>query len=813
MSKKFSTLMASLLLASAFSANAAEKTWVKVSQDQFVSGATYKILLQGKDSILYDGLAGANGGFWNAARPAFQAREGEDLKADTLWTVTMGDNGFQLQNKTLSGATLLGVWSTDGNMYSNGQPVANFTLGADGVLKIGSNQVWNWGSDAGGASYGLSTKANPQATKFDFYVLDNSDVTPAEGSEALAEIPAETVIYVVGPDGKYIGAPAGSDLRAAAIQSTNQLPADARLYAWVRKGDALKSAYTLTPYYLTITDGALALSETTVNLTYATNEAGISTLSTGDATVIATAYTGLTPLAYQGVEGIGGAFGDLTIGDAFVLMSNGKIWKGNANGTATEVDEYKSADPSMLWTLVYDKKSEGNYVVKFKNVATSKLLEVDGNYVTLGVEEKEGNKVNIPTSFALNAGDKYVSSTSETTELIASSVAFGLGYRQSHSLSVAALNYFEADGFSVSIKGWNPKTEDYDIDLKNNYFSGHLTPMSYNTTDKKFEALAEDSDESIFYLKNENGKYIAATATLAAGYDYAYKFVEVDASTLIRDIAKANSEHAYNGMFSFGTNDAVSSTTKVENISWIGVYDYNKSIKGTVGRLNFEDVAYLAVQPVTIYDNAPSIRLEGVKITLGDGQEANWKKVLSANFFTVKEVKADGTYVGYLTATGAYENAISKTARNILEKQWALTYQDGAYVFADRENPENTFTLNGNGQKLYTTSKENTYRTVGKYYVIEPVEVAPSDGYKRLGDVKNQKFNIGYWSTAFGANAWLNEKHSGNDAHVLGMSIDKDQALTWTATAHNKKAYQDEDASYNDYHYATDSIYVISTLG
>lgn len=203
---------------------------------------------------------------------------------------------------------------------------------------------------------------------------------------------------------------------------------------------------------------------------------------------------------------------------------------------------------------------------------------------------------------------------------------------------------------------------------------------------------------------------------------------------------------------------------------------------------------YLAVQPA----GEATINLKPIEIKLGSGQEADAKKVLKATFFTVEKVKSTGAHISWLTATDFDDADFNNSARNILEKQWSLDYSGGVYTFANRENPNNTFELNGNGNDdpyvMYVIDYDKgSFRVGNSYYVIKPVEVAPADGYKRLGDVKNQKFNIGYWSTAFGANAWLNEKHSGDDAHVLGMSIDKEQALTWTATAYNAQAKQWED--------------------
>lgn len=74
-------------------------------------------------------------------------------------------------------------------------------------------------------------------------------------------------------------------------------------------------------------------------------------------------------------------------------------------------------------------------------------------------------------------------------------------------LTASELNYYEENGFSVSVKGFDASNE-ATVSLSDNYFTGHLTPMTWDAANKKFVAAVSSADK--FYLKNAAGKYIVA---------------------------------------------------------------------------------------------------------------------------------------------------------------------------------------------------------------------------------------------------------------------------------------------------------------
>lgn len=149
-----------------------------------------------------------------------------------------------------------------------------------------------------------------------------------------------------------------------------------------------------------------------------------------------------------------------------------------------------------------------------------------------------------------------------------------------------------------------------------------------------------------------------------------------------------------------------------------------------------------------------------------------------------------------------------------METQWALTYNDGTYTFKNRENVAITYTINANA--LYTTEDADIYTFKGvKYEIATVADTKDYDGYRRLDDVKNNKFNIGFSSLVFDNVAWFIENHEGKDNHTVGLDTDIDAAMIFTAKEWNASAKDnsdfDEDGELINY-VPSDSIYVISEM-
>ena len=228
---------------------------------------------------------------------------------------------------------------------------------------------------------------------------------------------------------------------------------------------------------------------------------------------------------------------------------------------------------------------------------------------------------------------------------------------------------------------------------------------------------------------------------------------------------------------------------------------------GTVGYYKVPDAVYMGAgaSPKT------------VTFSLGTGTLAKWQDVLQkGKFFTVEKISnysADNAKAeGYLVATGKTTNdhAYSKTVRNVLEGEWALTLNGARdkYVLTNRETPEVTFEFVG-VNSLYTTTSEYTYVSGADKYIIAPVaNHAATDGYKTLDQLEMSRFNIGSYAGVYDNTAWFTENHGEDkdaEYHVIGLNIDQEEGLIYEAIAHDQKRDKD--------HAVTDSIYVVSTIG
>ena len=180
-------------------------------------------------------------------------------------------------------------------------------------------------------------------------------------------------------------------------------------------------------------------------------------------------------------------------------------------------------------------------------------------------------------------------------------------------------------------------------------------------------------------------------------------------------------------------------------------------------------------------------------------------------FYTVELLKGVGTQYGFLTANGTLYSTFATSAGNELEQQWALTYENGDFIFTNRENTDITYTFDGD--KLYSTDEDDTYRFDSNTYVIKTIDgTEETDGYETLADVKNNKFYIGYFSNVY-EESWFTENHEGTNNHTIGLDTDIESALEWTATEYAAERTAEENPDFTWKYTPTDSIYVVSTLG
>ena len=428
--------------------------------------------------------------------------------------------------------------------------------------------------------------------------------------------------------------------------------------------------------------------------------------------------------------------------------------------------------------------------------------------------------------FVLQVGSQYISlagtnsADAKVVNTIGEATIFAFNQITSTTrLDVEELTYYELDGFSLNI------TYDNDKAVAGNVFEGHLTPMVYNG----FGFVNAPNRAEEFFLKNEAGEYIVATlysngSTVA---EDVYTFDTVKEADLLHFLSFRNEDKtpAYYGVFTAESKDYKLNKKNLDVLDNFNVMlPTNKRTQiwgneeSPIGRYNIKGVWTLAV-------SANQTALEAVKVAVNAPALVKAKDLLKQKkFFTVTR-KASTNKMLDLGPVAVAENGttwdVVSSYGNILEGQWAITYdkESNKYTFTNRENQKVSFTLDGN--KLYTTNTPNEYRydkiTNGilQYTITLEIAVVPehkaNDGYDRLTNLKNQKFNIGYASGVYG-NAWFTENHEGVNNHTIGLDTDEENALVFTATEYADAKKRVETPGHGYKYIPSDSIYVISQI-
>ena len=373
-------------------------------------------------------------------------------------------------------------------------------------------------------------------------------------------------------------------------------------------------------------------------------------------------------------------------------------------------------------------------------------------------------------------------------------------------LTAKELNWYEKDGFSVTIKYEDKDGKFTKTDIAGNPFVGHLTPMIYWAG----KMQPATGDQESFFLKNEEGEYIVAKANMVGQQKQSYKFETISETDLLRELSVYTVEKTYFGLFAAEAlqNEYEKDPTKLSQLANLYVIVDGNYLK--VGNLEEDDVPTLKAATDSYWTG---LGLKQVKIELGGGTLVDAKKLLVKDkFYTVELLKGVGVNnYGFLTADGTTYSTFATSAGNELEQQWALTYDGNDYIFTNRENT--TITYKFDASKLYTTNEDDTYRYNSDTYVIKTIDgTEATDGYETLADVKNNKFHIGYFSNVYGE-SWFTENHEGTNNHTIGLDTDIESALEWTATEYAAERTAEENPNFTWKYTPTDSIYVVSTLG
>ena len=476
--------------------------------------------------------------------------------------------------------------------------------------------------------------------------------------------------------------------------------------------------------------------------------------------------------------------------------------------TQDVVDRY-ATDENALWKMTETKLANGEYSYSFINQNEVQLKS--GSGATTGTDGVWKPVNNIPYN-------KGVAFDVDGLQLSQSGINyFGLYKAGQVALTAGQLNHYEKDGFSLTItydKEGDNKFDDKDIAA--NYFTGHLTPMVWDG--QKFVPATGTIDH--FYLMNANGDFVVVAKNATEGeWDWqdAYEFTTVSAEKLAHDVARNLSYYKtaeYYGKFSFYVSGSITDFTKLSTIEAMKVSSHDGYVTANVGRLDIKATGTASAVPTLVASQG--LDLKAIKIALGSDQIVKIADLIKNNkFYTVTRVDAPkGIKEGRLAATSVYGYDFVSAVGNELEAQWALTVEGGNYVFTNRENTNVRFD-DITTSALYKTSTPDTYRYGSSVYEIKTVAShAENDGYRRLTDLKNTKFNLGFVSNVFKGNAWFVENHEGTENHTIGLDPEQENALVFTATEYAAPRAKKHNLNGHLYTYVpTDSIYVVSKLG
>ncbi len=482
-----------------------------------------------------------------------------------------------------------------------------------------------------------------------------------------------------------------------------------------------------------------------------------------------------------------------------------------------------------IYKATYDK---ANNSFSFTNNETTKTLYIGGEKDFTVVSKPDGAYLQLPSE------GKYVAYADGGFKLVDSlekATLFGFQETTTVNVTVKMLNYFEKDGFSVTITCAKDADGEFNDALAGDVFKGHLTPRSYYNN--AFADAADD--ETSFYLQNADGDYIVAEKWGGLGGNdnqaiYSFTTVSEDALKLNLQRAEAGLEaQKYFGLFGAEVSESqvdkddkgLTELTRLYVMVPDGIWYNNVAL----GRYDYSGTPTLAASKDW------ETKLQPIKIKLGSSEVVKVGDfILPGKFVTVVRNNVSETSKakeGFVVADGVKTLNPTIAARmsatdivgsygNPLEGQWAVTMNADRteYVFTNRENTNVYFTLHAGN--LYVTDAERVYRQGDYTYEIKSVpEHDAADGYKRLTDLKNTKFHIAYSVGVLdGTNVYFTENHEGVTNHTIGLDADVADALTFSAKEYNKYQGSDESVklSSDGYSYEyipTDTIFVISKLG
>lgn len=435
--------------------------------------------------------------------------------------------------------------------------------------------------------------------------------------------------------------------------------------------------------------------------------------------------------------------------DSVLVMDNGApkfvaLAAVTADQLADPANYWKVATKTAIETVDYSftNKAEEPYTLK---IGDETIVRALGNVA-----------YNNGVAFAL-------AQDNSSAPIVGSAHYFGLYTADVYQLSAKDLNWFEKDGFSVTIAP---------AGVKGNPFAGHLTPMVWNSTTKEFD-VATTTDKNLYFM-TEAEQYIVVKEYEANGSIYnqsIYAFDVANEEDLVADLKKAKVEDRklfgeFNAFY-FPKTAIVEDELHTATIDSMTVKVLGKNAAGQK-ELQAANVgfAYLTEKKVATLAASIKFGLNEIAISMGDNV-VKPENLLKDAYFTITQLVEDDADLR-LAVNACTNKGWVESVGNELEAQWAITYDEkkAEYTLTNRENTAVKFTAGRNQLREDEDTKDNYYvfsDDVDNYVVeVKAVEgTKDSDGYKYLGDIENQRFRMAHHSGVYKQNAWFVENKDG----------------------------------------------------
>ena len=451
----------------------------------------------------------------------------------------------------------------------------------------------------------------------------------------------------------------------------------------------------------------------------------------------------------------------------YLLIVKAQEWDGVTNFVVTADENGKAKVVSAknlaslttdanLWKMEQTLDKDGDYTFIFTNKAGKKMT-VDGKNFFHSVANAPYNNGVV---FKMDGEDL----TTQNPRY------FGLYKAGTHALTAKDLYFFEKTGFTITIDG----------KLAGDPFTGNrLAPMTWNGTGFVKAADNETAVSLRFKNADDEYEYIVAKKTNAGGTavnQFVYAFTTVSEKDLI---AERKLEAKKRTMFDVFTtfHKPVSADDNLETLTSID--SMTVQVLNKDNKLQAAPVGYFKLTTDGTKTLGASIEynLFPIKISMGNNV-VNPADFLKNAFFTITKLDEKGNTI--YAVNGCEQRGWVKEVNNELDAQWAITYdaEKALYTAVNREDKDVYFTFTKNSLRENGNKTDDIYTDGEDLYKIEAVKDAKeSDGYNWLGDVKNQRYAIAHFSSVYDNNAWISTDKEGNAT----LDLDREDAVEMIA--------------------------------